>query len=134
MATLSGGNRQRVVIARELDGHASLVIAANAAQGLAAGARRLLAQRLAAMRDAGSAVLVLTSDPADTVGLPDRSYALYRGKLAPTSLDVALSGALTGVSDESDMPPPDMPDVSDMPPPDVPPPENKPGTTPVVPS
>lgn len=98
--TLSGGNRQRVVASRELSGDAELVVAANPAQGLDRGSRSRLLSRLAAMRDSGSAVLLLSSDPDDAAELADRSFALYRGRLTPIertgSFDAAFSEALTG--------------------------------------
>ncbi len=98
--TLSGGNRQRVVAARELDGRADVVVAANPAQGLDRAARSALLSRLAAMRDEGSAVLLLSSDPEDAAELSDRSFVLYRGKLKALSatgpLDSAIAAAMTG--------------------------------------
>ncbi|MCP5454195.1 MAG: ATP-binding cassette domain-containing protein [Spirochaetaceae bacterium] len=98
--TLSGGNRQRVVASRELSGGAEIVVAANPAQGLDRGARSRLFSRLAAMRDSGSAVLLLSSDPDDAAELADRSFALYRGRLIPVergdSFEDAFSKALTG--------------------------------------
>jgi len=98
--TLSGGNRQRVVASRELSGDAELVVAANPAQGLDRGSRSRLLSRLAAMRDSGSAVLLLSSDPDDAAELADRSFALYRGRLTPIertgSFGAAFSEALTG--------------------------------------
>jgi len=72
--TLSGGNRQRVVAGRELCSQLPLVIAANPAQGLDSSARSMLFGRLRAMRDAGSGVLVLTSDPEDALDLADRTF------------------------------------------------------------
>ena len=98
--TLSGGNRQRVVAARELHGPASVVIAANPAQGLDHPSRAALFARLSAMRDEGSAVLILSSDPEDALELADRSFALYRGCLrafdGSASSESGLSAALTG--------------------------------------
>jgi len=98
--TLSGGNRQRVVAARELDGRADVVVAANPAQGLDRAARSALLSRLAAMRDEGSAVLLLSSDPEDAAELSDRSFVLYRGRLKELSatgpVDSAIAAALTG--------------------------------------
>jgi len=99
--TLSGGNRQRVVAGRELRGRPALVIAANPAQGLDSSARSMLFSRLQEMRDAGSAVLVLTSDPEDALDLADRTFSLYRGTLRllerygpdASSLAAAITGA-----------------------------------------
>jgi len=98
--TLSGGNRQRVVAARELHGTAAVVIAANPAQGLDKSSRTALFARLSAMRDQGSGVLILSSDPEDAAELADRSFVLYRGRLKAFdrsgSADSGLSAALTG--------------------------------------
>ena len=98
--TLSGGNRQRVVAARELSKPASIVIASNPAQGLDGSSRAALFARLTSLRDAGSAVLVLSSDPADAAELADRSFTLYRGCLTriteSTSETASLASALTG--------------------------------------
>ena len=100
--TLSGGNKQRLVAARELDGYRPVVLAANPAQGLDMAARTLLFQRLRAARDAGAAVLLLTSDPEDLADLADRSLALYRGRLFPVNNvnlhDGRLASILTGAS------------------------------------
>lgn len=100
--SLSGGNRQRVVVARELFGSASVVIAANPAQGLDKSSRAALFERLSTMRDEGSAILVLSSDPEDAMELADRSLVLYRGRLKTfddtASLDSSLSAALTGAA------------------------------------
>lgn len=100
--SLSGGNRQRVVAGRELEQGRPLVIAANPAQGLDSSARSMLFGRLASLRDAGTAVLVLTSDPEDALDLADRTFSLYRGTLAPLGLHAAdaasLAAAITGAA------------------------------------
>lgn len=99
--TLSGGNKQRLVAARELDGSRPVVLAANPAQGLDMAARTLLFQRLRVARDAGAAVLLLSSDPDDLADLADRSFALYRGRLFPVDSghlhEGRLASILTGV-------------------------------------
>jgi len=97
--TLSGGNRQRVVAARELEGSPPIIVAANPTQGLDAAARAVLLARLAELRDGGSAVLLLSSDPDDAASLADRSFALYRGGLSPLEPGRAsVSAALTGAA------------------------------------
>ncbi|MBN2874270.1 MAG: ATP-binding cassette domain-containing protein [Spirochaetales bacterium] len=98
--TLSGGNRQRVVAARELDGFSPVVVAANPAQGLDPSARSALFDRLESLREEGAAVLVLTSDPEDAALLADRTFVLYRGKLRlvdPRGIDSnQIAAMLTG--------------------------------------
>ncbi len=98
--TLSGGNRQRVVAARELGGSPKLVVAANPVQGLDGTSRAAMFARLVELRDKGAAILVLSSDPEDAAELADRSFALYRGRLRPLdgteTHDSAFAAALTG--------------------------------------
>ena len=100
--SLSGGNRQRVVAGRELEQGRPLVVAANPAQGLDSSARSMLFSRLASLRDAGTAVIVLTSDPEDALDLADRTYSLYRGTLTPfdphASDAATLAAAITGAT------------------------------------
>jgi simple sugar transport system ATP-binding protein len=99
--SMSGGNRQRVVAARELEGFSPLVIAANPAQGLDPAARAALFGRLSELRDQGAAILLLTSDPEDASDLADKVFALYRGRLRqldsksgdPSGLAAAITGA-----------------------------------------
>jgi ABC-type uncharacterized transport system ATPase subunit len=87
--------------ARELDGSRPVVLAANPAQGLDMAARTLLFQRLRVARDAGAAVLLLSSDPEDLTDLADRSYVLYRGRLFQADSgklhEGQLASLLTGV-------------------------------------
>jgi simple sugar transport system ATP-binding protein len=95
--TLSGGNKQRLVAARELDGARPVVLAANPAQGLDMAARTLLFQRLRSARDDGAAVLLLSSDPEDLADLADRSFALYRGRLFPVESGHLHGGGLASI-------------------------------------
>lgn len=93
--SLSGGNRQRLVAARELDGERCLVIAANPVQGLDPQARSMVFKRLIELRDAGTAVLVLSRDPVDLAEVADRSFILYRGRLTPIASGELASGGLS---------------------------------------
>ncbi|HAE20795.1 MAG TPA: D-xylose ABC transporter ATP-binding protein [Spirochaetaceae bacterium] len=100
--SLSGGNRQRMVAARELEGNPALIVAANPAQGLDPGGRARIMRRLAELRAGGAALLILSNDPEDLAELADRSFALYRGRLsplAPEELDTrSLASLLTGAT------------------------------------
>ena len=98
--TLSGGNQQKLVLARELDAAPSLVVAENPTQGLdvrAAGAIRL---RLRAARDAGAGVVVYASDLDELLALADRVLVTYGGSVREVAADTdaigrAMLGALT---------------------------------------
>jgi len=79
--SLSGGNRQRLLVARELELASDCLIAANPAQGLDSASRAELLQGIQLRRDAGSAVLLLSSDLEDVAAIADRAYILYRGTL-----------------------------------------------------
>jgi simple sugar transport system ATP-binding protein len=96
VTTLSGGNKQRLVAARELDGFRPVVLAANPAQGLDMAARTLLFQRLRSAREAGAAVLLLSSDPEDLSDLADRSFVLVPADTGNLH-DGRLASILTGV-------------------------------------
>lgn len=104
VSALSGGNRQRLLAARELAGLPQLVVAANPAQGLDPEARQLLWARLGEARDRGAAVLLLSHDPSDLAELADRAFILYRGRLVginPADLNgPSLSALLTGAKSE----------------------------------
>ena len=81
-ASLSGGNRQRLVLARELDRPRTALVLAEALQSLdlSSQAETMLAIRALATR--GSGVLFLCSSVEEAVGVADRVIALYRGEIA----------------------------------------------------
>ncbi len=81
--SLSGGNRQRLVAARELADYFPFVLAANPVQGLDAAARLTILSRLLELRGQGAAILMLCTDAEDFSALASRSFVLYRGALLP---------------------------------------------------
>jgi len=96
--TLSGGNQQRVVLAREL-GRRRLraVVAANPTRGLDLLATVAVHDRLRAIAAGGAAVVVLSSDLDEVAALADRTYVLYHGRLVgplPGARDRAEIGRL----------------------------------------
>ncbi|MBP7094711.1 MAG: ATP-binding cassette domain-containing protein [Spirochaetia bacterium] len=103
-STLSGGNRQRLVAARELSGSPDLVIAANPSQGLDASAQADLWSRLSELARAGSAVLLLTSSAEELLAVSTRAAVLYRGRLKllaedPARIDVhSVAAAMSGAA------------------------------------
>ena len=80
-ATLSGGNQQKAVVARELSGTPRLLIAAQPTRGVDVGATELIHRRLIAARDAGAAVLLVSSELDELLAVADRIVVLYRGRI-----------------------------------------------------
>ena len=97
-ATLSGGNAQKVVLARALGTELRLLVAAQPTRGLDVGAIEFVWDQLRAQRDAGLAILLLTTDLAEVTALSDRCFVIYRGRLSETPIDreeigMAMGGA-----------------------------------------
>jgi simple sugar transport system ATP-binding protein len=81
-ATLSGGNLQRVVLARELAHEPRLIVALYPTRGLDARSAVTLRSLLRDARDRGAAVLIVSEDLDELFGLSDRVVVLYRGAIA----------------------------------------------------
>lgn len=80
-AQLSGGNAQKVVLARELSRRPVAVVAAQPTMGLDVGAARFVRQELRACADAGAGVLLISSDLDELLELCDRIAVMYRGEI-----------------------------------------------------
>jgi ribose transport system ATP-binding protein len=81
MRTLSGGNQQKVCVARWLVEGVSLLILEEPTRGVDVGARRDIYLELRALANRGVAVLVLSSDVEEVAGVADRSIVLDRGRI-----------------------------------------------------
>ena len=79
--SLSGGNQQKIQIARELSREAQLIIAEQPSQGVDIGAIESIHKVLVAMRNAGKAVLVVSADLDEIIALSDRIVVMYRGRV-----------------------------------------------------
>jgi simple sugar transport system ATP-binding protein len=79
--SLSGGNQQKVVIAREVSRDPSVLIAAQPTRGLDVGAIEFVHRRLVEQRDAGKAVLLVSLELEEIVSLSDRILVLYEGTI-----------------------------------------------------
>lgn len=79
--SLSGGNQQKMVVARELGRPLRLLIAAQPTRGLDVGAIAFLHQQLVNKRDEGCAVLLVSAELDEILALSDRIAVMYRGKL-----------------------------------------------------
>ncbi len=81
VSSLSGGNQQKVVLARELSRPLSLLIASQPTRGVDVGAIEFLHQRLVAERDRGTAVMIVSTELDEVSALADRIAVMYRGKV-----------------------------------------------------
>lgn len=101
---LSGGNQQKVQLARELKRSANLIIAEQPSQGVDIGSIESIHRTLVAMRDAGKAVFVISADLDEVFSLSDRILVMYRGQIVadlPTSsTDLETVGRFMGGADE----------------------------------
>jgi general nucleoside transport system ATP-binding protein len=79
--TLSGGNAQRLVLARTLSRDLRCLVAAQPTRGLDVGAIEFVWEQLAAARDRGLAILLLSTDLDEVMGMADRCCVIYRGRL-----------------------------------------------------
>jgi len=78
---LSGGNIQRVVLARELSGDPRLIIAAHPTYGLDVGATEQVRQILLTQRDRGAGVLLISEDLEEVMSMSDRIMVLFGGEV-----------------------------------------------------
>jgi len=79
--SLSGGNQQKIQVARELSRDAKLVIAEQPSQGVDIGAIESIHKILVDMRNEGKAVLVVSADLDEIIALSDRVVVMYRGRI-----------------------------------------------------
>lgn len=79
--SLSGGNQQKMIVAREIDRDPSLCIAAQPTRGLDVGAIEFVHKKLVEIRDSGKAVLLVSLELDEIMALSDRIAVLYDGKI-----------------------------------------------------
>jgi simple sugar transport system ATP-binding protein len=80
-SSLSGGNKQKVVLARELSRPVELVVVCQPTRGLDVGSIEFVHQRLISERDAGRAVLLFSTELDEVFALADRIAIMYRGEI-----------------------------------------------------
>jgi simple sugar transport system ATP-binding protein len=81
VATLSGGNMQKVVVARELAEQPQLLLVSQPTRGVDLGATQFIWRTIAETRDAGAAILLSSADLSELLALSDRLVVFYRGRL-----------------------------------------------------
>jgi general nucleoside transport system ATP-binding protein len=80
-STLSGGNQQKVVLARELSRPLKLLVVSQPTRGLDVGSMEFVHRRIVRERDQGTAVLLISSELEEVLGLADRIVVMYRGQI-----------------------------------------------------
>ena len=88
-STLSGGNQQKVIVAREFSRPIKLLIASQPTRGLDVGSIEYIHGRIIEKRDEGTAVLVVSSELDEIIALSDRIAVMYRGRI----VDILPAGA-----------------------------------------
>ena len=104
ISTLSGGNAQKVVVARELSRDLQLLVANQPTRGVDVGSIEFIHKRIIDERDSGTPVLLVSSELDEVVALADRIAVMYRGRIvgivpADTPRDV-LGLMMAGVPQE----------------------------------
>jgi simple sugar transport system ATP-binding protein len=81
VGTLSGGNLQKIVVARELSHESPALIAEQPSRGLDVGATEYIHEQLVAERDRGRAVLLVSAELSEILGLSDRVLVMFEGRI-----------------------------------------------------
>ena len=81
---LSGGNQQKVIVAREFDQNPKLLIAAQPTRGIDVGSIEFIHQRLLQARDKGKAVLLISADLEEILSISDKIAVMYEGQIVGT--------------------------------------------------
>ena len=94
--TMSGGNQQKAIIAREIDREPQLLLAVQPTRGLDVGAIENIHRQILAQRDAGKAVLLVSLELDEVMNLSDRILVMYEGEIVgefnPKATDVQTLG------------------------------------------
>ncbi|MGC9963073.1 MAG: ATP-binding cassette domain-containing protein, partial [Acidimicrobiales bacterium] len=102
---LSGGNIQKLIMARELSGRPQVLLVAQPTRGIDIGSAQYIHQRLVEQRDAGTAVLIISEDLDEVMSISDRILVMYEGRIIGsadprTSTREAIGLMMAGVKSE----------------------------------
>ena len=106
-STLSGGNQQKLVLARELSRPLKLLIVAQPTRGVDVGSTEFIHRRIVAERDGGAAVVLVSTELDEVLGLADRIGVMYRGKIigeVPAGTSAETIGLLMAGTVPDDLP------------------------------
>ncbi|MBC6456862.1 ABC transporter ATP-binding protein [Actinomadura sp. HBU206391] len=106
-ASLSGGNQQKLIVGREMSGKPKLLIASHPTRGVDVGAQAAIWEHLRRARAEGLAVLLISADLDELIGMSDTLRVILRGRIVaeadPASVTPEqLGSAMTGASPEGD--------------------------------
>jgi len=103
--SLSGGNQQKVVVARELSRDLQLLIASQPTRGVDVGSIEFIHNRIVAERDKGTPVVIVSTELDEVMALADRIAVMYRGRIVgivpPDTSTTMLGLMMAGASDGS---------------------------------
>lgn len=98
VSSLSGGNAQKIIVARELDAKPDLLIACQPTRGIDIGSIEFIHRQILKYRNAGNAVILISSELSEIMSLSDRVIVMHKGKISgaidPTSVDMMRVGLL----------------------------------------
>jgi simple sugar transport system ATP-binding protein len=102
---LSGGNIQKLIMARELSGKPQVLLVAQPTRGIDIGSAQYIHRRLVEQRDAGTAVLIISEDLDEVMSISDRILVMYEGRIIGsadprTSTREAIGLMMAGVMSE----------------------------------
>ncbi|WP_051945532.1 ABC transporter ATP-binding protein [Streptacidiphilus rugosus] len=109
-SSLSGGNQQKLIVGREMSHAPKLLIAAHPTRGVDVGAQAQIWDHIRTAQREGMAVLLISADLDELIGLSDTLRVIYRGRLVadadpntvtPEALGTAMTGAATGRIEET---------------------------------
>ncbi|MEA3309176.1 MAG: ABC transporter ATP-binding protein [Chloroflexota bacterium] len=108
VGNLSGGNQQKVIVARELSRDVSLVIASQPTRGLDVGSIEYIHSQLVQKRDEGAAVFVVSSELDEVLSLADRIVVLFDGQImdvvpAATAVKEEIGLLMAGVHSQAEL-------------------------------
>ena len=81
VSTLSGGNQQKVIVAREFSNEVKLIIASQPTRGLDVGSIEYIHERIVEQRDAGAGVLIVSTELDEVLALSDRLLVMFSGRI-----------------------------------------------------
>ena len=106
-SALSGGNQQKLIVGREMSGDLKVLVAAHPTRGVDVGAQAAIWEHIRSARAAGLAVLLISADLDELIGMSDTLRVIFRGRLVaefdpgavtPQQLGAAMTGAKAGAA------------------------------------